>query len=251
MAKELENLICQVSDLRLGFSPRSCLNDRGWSFSLTCGDLIGLIGPNGSGKTTLLRALMGERTLLSGEVKVSGLTCSVQRWTAKEIAHTFSYLPQEQPHEPSQRVDQFLSMAFISTNGLFGSVSRDQIERLEKQIQLFELGKHRTRTLDSLSTGERQRVFLARVLLQPSQIVLLDEPTNHLDPEGLARFWSTLRELKGEKTVVVSTHDIDFVKKMTDTILALKDGNLVFSGETAEFFRGSFIQQLFPSLANS
>jgi|688.fasta_scaffold29719_2 iron complex transport system ATP-binding protein len=250
MAKELKNTICQVTDLRMGFSPRNQFNKEGWSFSINAGDLIALIGPNGSGKTTLLRSLMGESTLLSGRVHVAQESHSVQEWVAREIATHFSYLPQEQPFEPSQRVEGFVSLAYLACNGVLGKITEEQSELLEKQLRLFDLEKQREKTLGSLSTGERQRVFLARVMLQPSKIVLLDEPTNHLDPEALARFWNALSLFKGDKTVVVSTHDIPFAKKMSDGVLALRAGRLLFCGPTLEFFQKGLINELFPSLAN-
>ena len=99
--------------------------------------------------------------------------------------------------------------------------------------------------LGKLSTGERQRLFLARALLQDPALLLLDEPTNHLDPSGVIEFWKRLMARKDGKTIVVSTHDLSFVKSCAHEVIALEKGRVVFVGPKERFLQEGVIEKVF------
>jgi ABC-2 type transport system ATP-binding protein len=211
------------------------LNRAPWNFALAQGSVTALIGSNGSGKTTLLNAIMGNHHRLSGEVFVEKLESPVTKWGTKLFASVFSYLPQEPIYDPYQTVRNHLILALNSEIGLFEKINPDQEARLERILFDFGLSGMQSKALEELSAGERQRVFLARCLLQKSSIVLLDEPTNHLDPNGIEAFWSLLTKNRREKTVLVATHDLSQIEKNCDWVCILSKGDLVFSAEVESY----------------
>lgn len=237
----------RAENLCIGFSKDEPINPDSWDFSIQENSVVALIGPNGSGKTTVLRAVLGENVLLNGGVYVDSFENPVHLWNCREVSKVFSYLPQEPSFDPYQTILNHLQLAFIPELGLLRRGGSAYQERLNQVMGDFGLVKLQKKTLSELSTGERQRVFLARVLLQNSQIVLLDEPTNHLDPEGVEMFWSLLKRNRGEKTVLIATHDLAQIEKNCNQVLALSSGSLLFSGDVNEFRSQSISKKVFPN----
>jgi iron complex transport system ATP-binding protein len=199
------------------------------------GKVTALIGPNGAGKTTLIRALLGEDTLIQGKLTLQG---------------RLSYVPQEHRFPPAIRLRDFLRLAFLREAGHFGKLPPDDHPEIISVLSEFALSRFANQVLERLSTGERQRAFLARAILQSSDILLLDEPTNHLDPGGVQRFWSNLLESRKKRhfEVLVSTHDLFFVKGSCDWVCAMKEGRMIFSGPTKECFDSGVPAEIFGLL---
>lgn len=215
------------------------------NFEVPSGKWIALIGPNGSGKTTLLRAILGERMVRSGDLFLQGLSSTpVHRLTVSQISRLVAFVPQEHFYPSEISVENFLRFAFLGSVGLLGKLppkDSSKITNMLKHLGLTALG---FRPMRQLSTGERQRVFLARALLQNSAMLLLDEPTNHLDPGGIKKFWKALLEISPDNALI-STHDVEFVRKHCHWVIALKMGDLFFCGPKEEYFCSDVNDELF------
>ncbi|MFM8269308.1 MAG: ABC transporter ATP-binding protein [Pseudomonadota bacterium] len=235
-----------INNLVVGYSKQAPVNREAWHINIKSGELIAIIGPNGSGKTSLLRALMGDRTYQSGEIFVWGEKDSVESWSAKKLSRYFSYLPQETFFEPLQETEAYLKLAFLPRLGLFGQMLGDDHSVFENIVTDLSLHKFLKKRLQDLSSGERQKIFLARALLQTGPITLLDEPTNHLDPNIVETTWRLLKRKKGQKTMIVATHDLTQVERHCDQIIVLSKENLVFSGSIAEYQSLGIKQIVFP-----
>lgn len=217
------------------------------SIAFPTGAITALIGRNGAGKTTLLRAILGEKVLLSGEIFLGKEKRNLRLMPPSDFASALAFVPQEHVYPPEMRLFDMLTLAYLPRLGLFGKISKAQKEEIGNMIASFSLESHALRPLRKLSTGERQRAFLARALLQHPRLLLLDEPTNHLDPAAVATFWEILLKKRTELAfdVLVSTHDLAFVKRHCDWICALSTGRVVYTGQAARFWGSSKLGELF------
>jgi len=195
---------------------------------------IGVLGANGAGKSTLLRIMAGVDRDFAGEAFPAEGT-------------RIGYLPQEPQLDPRQNVLQHVEEAVAAPRAIvqryeelsadWSDENADELGRLQDQIDaqnLWELDRTVERAMDALrlppgeadvatlSGGERRRVALCRLLLQPNDMLLLDEPTNHLDAESVAWLEQFLKEFKG--TVVAVTHDRYFLDNVAGWILELDRG---------------------------
>jgi len=195
---------------------------------------IGVLGANGAGKSTLLRIMAGVDKDFAGEAFPAEGT-------------RIGYLPQEPQLDPKKNVLQHVEEAVAAQRAIvqryeelsadWSDENADELGRLQDQIDaqnLWELGRTVERAMDALrlppgeadvatlSGGERRRVALCRLLLQPNDMLLLDEPTNHLDAESVAWLEQFLKEFKG--TVVAVTHDRYFLDNVAGWILELDRG---------------------------
>jgi iron complex transport system ATP-binding protein len=233
--------------IKLAPSTKNILTSTPFSFTLTSQKLVALVGPNGSGKTTFLKALLGEPVLKSGALYLMDHSSPVKDFSAKEISNIFAFVPQEHLFPFSHKLDDFLRLSFLGGAGLFGKIPAENSPEILEVLQNFRLTQFAKRSLGSLSSGERQRAFLARALLQRPALLLLDEPTNHLDPGGVKQFWQVLvSEIRSRQLrVLLSTHDLSFVKAHCDWVIALKEGDLAFFGSKDDFFGGTLSESLF------
>ncbi len=193
-----------VNQLHIGFRGPPLLDDV--SFQIEPGQRIGLLGRNGAGKTTLLRILCGDVAPDSGEVTFAPGT-------------KVSWLPQEVPLEFSGRVID------VVTSGSHGVEPEDawQVENRARHL-LASMELAAEVPVESLSSGMKRRVLLARALVSDPDVLLLDEPTNHLDVETIT--W--LEEFLGRfrATLVFVTHDRRFLQTLATRILEIDRGRL-------------------------
>lgn len=235
----------EAKEVILGHSKKHPISAKPISFKIPNGVITAVLGPNGTGKSTLINAFINSGTLISGNISYLGHNLS--RIDAKELSHLVSILPQENPFALDLRVKNFLELAFLPRVGLFKSLPSIDSEEFSPIVKLLELRPLFYKLLKNLSSGERQRVSLARTLLQQSKLLLLDEPTNHLDPRATSEFWKTLvtYQAQSQIDVLVSSHDLAWIEKECHWILALKKGDLIFSGSKDDFFRENLSDQLY------
>ena len=195
----------------LGVEGRTLISD--FSATIQRGDVVGFVGPNGSGKSTFLRALMGERELSTGELRIGG---SVEA----------SYYRQDMAQVPMDRT-------------LYDVISdlRPQWERRMVQGHLARFGfsgDEAQRRADTLSGGERARVALAMMVLGRANFLLLDEPTNHLDIESVEALEDALAEYEG--TILLVSHDRAMLEALTSRVWILHERHVTdFPGSFTEW----------------
>lgn len=234
--------LLKAENLQIGF--KRPLNATPWSFELAAGETIALVGPNGAGKTSLLLSLLGYLPLINGQITL-GDSRPLQSLKPSEWPAWFSLLPQEQPFRAAQTVEEHLQLAFAPRLKIWESPTGEMQNEILDRLRRLGIESVRYRKLGELSSGERQRIFLARTLLQKSKITFLDEPTNHLDPGGTKRFWETLVAERTNGTTLISTHDLDFVRSGCSRVIALAHGQLVFNGMPDQFFCGKYSDSIF------
>ncbi|MCX7821281.1 MAG: ATP-binding cassette domain-containing protein [Brevinematales bacterium] len=182
------------------------------SFHIHENEFVSLIGPNGAGKTTILKLILGLLLPDGGEIKIFGN--SPFRFTT-----LIGYVPQNLSSESSLpiTVEEIIEMGLLNGFDLFKK-SRYR-EKLEKSLELMEIKNLKKRQYNELSGGEKRRVLLARALVSEPKILILDEPTTNMDGESEDKLFHILENLKRSTTIIVVTHDTEFVSELTDVVL--------------------------------
>ena len=217
-----------ASGLTHGYGSTPVLADL--SFKIPDRSFFIIIGPNGSGKTTTMKLISGTETLQSGDLKILGRP--INQYSRKKLARTIAYVPQLVLEDLPFTVMEVVLMGRSPHLGLLG-LDREKDRDIAKQALLFTGVSHLAeRRLDSISGGERQRVFIARAICQEPGLILLDEPTAALDLANQVRIMDLMEQLREEKgvTVVMVSHDINLAAMYGDHLLLLKEGRIVSEG---------------------
>lgn len=190
------------------------------SFEVKKGEVVGFLGPNGAGKTTTMRIITGFMGPSSGEAFVNDLDVFQEPLRVKE---QIGYLPETPPLYMDMRVDEYLR--FVAQLKLVpkGKVSA----QVESVVEKTGLGEVRKRLIGHLSKGFRQRVGIAQALVSDPVVLVLDEPTVGLDPRQVAEVRNLIRSLKGEHTIILSTHILPEVQATCERIIIINKGRIV------------------------
>jgi ABC-2 type transport system ATP-binding protein len=208
------------------FGPRPPVLD-GVSLSAGTG-VTAVVGPNGAGKTTLLRILATTLTPSSGQLTLLGH--DPRRLEERtRIRRQLGYLPQEPALYRSFTVFAFLDYIALLKELTDRRVRHAEIWRVLEAVDLTHVA---TRKIRTLSAGMRQRVGLAQALLGDPALLVLDEPTDALDPDQRLGCRNLLAQLAQDRTIVLSTHQIDDAAALADTTVVLDRGRVRFAGPT-------------------
>ncbi len=203
------------------------------NFVADTGQFVLLLGPNGSGKTTLFRHFSGSLHATSGRVLVNGREVGKGdlTWLYRALGFVF-----QDPNDQLFAATVGEDVAFGPRN--LGLPSAEVEARVKHCLEMVGLPGLERRPIHALSFGQKRRVSLAGVLALRPEIVVLDEPTAGLDPMGASRMMDLLYRLNRQHgvTVVMATHDIDFVPRYADLVYVLRRGHVVASGTPAEVF---------------
>ena len=199
------------------------------SLQLERGKLAVLLGKNGSGKSTLMKCLLSLNKGYEGEILLDGK--NIKEIKSKEAAKLISYLPQDIPHSSLTVYDTLLlgRLPYLS----YRNREKKKDDYLDPIIQELHLENIVNKASDELSGGERQKVMIAKALVQECKLLVLDEPTSSLDIENQTLLLKLLKRLVREKniSVLLSIHDINLALRFADEFFLMKDGNMIYKGE--------------------
>jgi ABC-2 type transport system ATP-binding protein len=191
------------------------------------GSIFGLLGPNGAGKTTTIRILTGLARPTAGSASVVGIAVDLDQ---PELRRRLGYLDQD-PRFYSWMKGRELLELVGRLHGLAGSELRGRVAEMLERTGLTAAAERR---IGGYSGGMRQRLGIAQALLHGPQLLFLDEPVSSLDPEGRRDLLALIADLRGEATVVFSTHVLSDVERICDRIAILDRGRLVTEGPLEE-----------------
>jgi ABC-2 type transport system ATP-binding protein len=193
------------------------------------GEVLGLLGHNGAGKTTTVRLVAGLLTPTAGRVSVDGLDPCADGAT---VRRRLGVLPADAAVD--DRLTARDNLRFAAD--LF-AIPRDGLEaRIDALLERFDLGDRADERAGGFSTGMRQRLSLARVLLHDPDVLLLDEPTASLDPVAARQVRDLIAGMgaRGDRTVVLCTHDLAEAQRLCDRVVILEHGRVLAQGSPAE-----------------
>ncbi len=190
------------------------------------GEFLGIIGPNGGGKTTLLKLLLGFFQPDHGLIQIFGKS-------TKEGQSLMGYVPQNFAFDktfPLTVLDLVLQ-GLLRDLPWYGKFRKKEIERAKEALNLVGLAGFEGKNYGSLSGGQAQRALVARALVSNPKILILDEPTANVDAHAEAKIYELLRNLKGDMTILMVTHDLTAVVNEVDRVYCVQKQGIPLTQE--------------------
>jgi len=215
------------------------------SLAVTRGDLVGVIGPNGSGKTTLLKILGGMLRPTSGTVVLGDSPLSA--WSRRDVARRIAFVPQETHSSFDFSVLDVVLMGRFPHLGAFALEGPEDLAIAREALQATGTSMFETRSFNTLSGGEKQRVVIASALAQRAELLLLDEPTASLDVGHQLEVAALLTRLNCEQsvTMVLTTHDLNFAASLCRHLMLVRGGHVIASGPTDQVLTAGAVRALY------
>ncbi len=235
--------IIKTHDLSFAYNGREVLH--GVTLNIEEGEYVSVIGPNGAGKSTLLKCL--NRIVLAEDGSVEIGQRPLAMYSQKELGQSIGYVPQIREHSFTFSVYEFVMM------GRYPYLKAFEPERVEDRrivrevLELAGLSEIEDRRINTLSGGERQKVYLAASLAQQPRILLLDEPTTHLDPKHQVEIQRIICNLsrRYRMTVLHVTHDFNHIMTWSHKVIALKGGKVFGCGTPQDILTSANMDRIF------
>ncbi len=236
-----EIMIC-ADELSVGYKSPLIKNI---CFTVHAGEIMTLIGPNGSGKSTILKTLSGHLKKHGGAVFLNDR--ELDSMDQKEKAKKLSVLLTQRIHSDMMTCREVVETGRYPYTGYFGVLSDTDRKAVKDAMKTVEIEDLSETDFYSVSDGQRQRVMLARAICQEPEILILDEPTSYLDIYHKIKFLEILRKLAKSDgiAVILSMHELDLAKIISDHTLCVKNGEIVSSGKPKDIFKDDVICSLF------
>jgi iron complex transport system ATP-binding protein len=203
----------------------------GISLDAQGGQIVSLVGPNGAGKTTLLKCINRLLPLKEGTVQLDGQDLS--ELSRAELAKRTAYVPQAAVS--NFPITVFDTVLLGRRPYLNWKPQQHDLDLVMDIIERMDLSGLAMRDLGELSGGERQKVLVAKAMVQEPRLLLFDEPTSYLDLKYQLKIMQFIRDLIDEKQIcaLITTHDLNLALQFSDRLVALKDGKIAAEGSTA------------------
>ena len=223
----------QLTDITKNYGTQKALDKV--TLTIEKGQITGLLGSNGAGKSTLMKIITGAILPSSGTAQVNGVDVVA---SPLQVQQSLGYLPEHNPQYLELFVREYLE--YVAQMYKVGK------ERIPKVIEQTVLGPEQHKKIGALSKGYRQRVGLAAALIPDPQVLILDEPTTGLDPAQLIEIRALLKNIAANKTVLFSTHIMQEVVELCDTVVFLQSGKIKRQCDRAEIEKGpAHLESLF------
>ena len=239
-------MFIKIKNLKKFYNNYPAVNDL--NFSINKNKTIGLLGPNGCGKTTTIGMLLGLVTPSSGEILIEDK--NLNSFKRDEILNRFNFASPYVELPKKLTVKQNLEIY----GRLYGIKNlKDRIEEISLDLDIKSFFGRKT---GELSSGQKNRVSLAKSLINRPEILLLDEPTASLDPDigDFVRSYIQDYKLKNKVTILLASHNMGEVERLCDSVLMMKEGRLIDSGTCEELIKKhgrNNLEETFLKLARS
>ena len=235
---------CAIEIADFSFSVGKARILKGISLDVGSGEYLSIIGPNGAGKTTLLKCL--NRILTGGEGAILIRGKPLHDYSQIELAKLVGYVPQADGRSLPVTAHELVMMGRYPYLSPFSSITPEDETAVDEALERTGMTGFSDRLYNTLSGGERQKIFIAAALAQEAAIMLLDEPTTFLDPHHRADIFGILRDINRTGVTILSvTHDINSAVLFSERILALKDGTTSYCGSADGVMDNRVLRELF------
>mgnify|MGYP000983967210 CR=1 FL=1 len=208
----------EVKNLVKRFGNHTAVDDL--SFTVDKGQILGFLGPNGAGKSTTMNIITGYISATEGTVTVNGVDVFEE---PEEVKKMIGYLPEFPPLYPDLTVLEYLNFV-ADIKKVKRSLRKQMVEEVMEATKITDM---RNRLIKHLSKGYKQRVGLAQAIMGYPELIILDEPTVGLDPKQIIEIRELIRELSKNHTVILSSHIMQEVSAVCDSVMIIDKGKLI------------------------
>lgn len=240
--------ILKTNDLTIGYRSKKQVTTiaKNLNINVSAGKLICLLGKNGIGKSTLLRTLTNVQPPLNGVVKIADKL--LHKIDSLELSKLLSLVLTERLPDSNLTVFELVALGRQPYTNWVGKLTANDLLLVNKALDQTNTRHLASKNYYKLSDGQLQKVLIARALAQDTSLIVLDEPTAHLDLHHTIETFTLLKELaqKFNKTILVSTHEINLALQLADTLWLMTPGGFI-SGNTQSLLDKQKIPELFDS----
>ncbi|MDR1663101.1 MAG: ABC transporter ATP-binding protein [Endomicrobium sp.] len=233
----------QIKNIYAGYFDREVLKNI--SFDVKQKDFFGIIGKNGAGKSTLLKIFSNLLKSYKGDIFIDNK--NLASFKSRELAKRLSFLPQHSDMSLPFSVFEFIMFARFPYMNMFKFPSKNDYKAVEKAIDFLDISNLSERKVIELSGGEKQKVLIAQVLAQETDIIVFDEPTSHLDigsQNNILKLFVNLNE-KHNKTIILTLHDLNAAGEFCNKLLLLENGFVCRCGTPKEVLNYKDIERVY------
>lgn len=233
----------QLDHVSAGYGSRLVVEDI--SLDLNPGQVLTLLGPNGSGKSTLLRTIAALHPMSGGQILVDGIPA--KELTRRQLAQKITYMPQSRatPNITARKMVLHGRFPYLSYPRRYRKEDYDAARRAMERADALELADS---PVQSLSGGQRQKVYLAMAMAQETQTILMDEPTTYLDIQHQLNLMTVSQQLARQGTAVVLVlHDLCLALRFSDRCVLLQEGRVVQQGTPEKVFQSGALDEVFQA----
>ena len=234
--------ILKSENLAIGYSKKLIDDIR---LNVKPGEVMTLIGPNGSGKSTLLKTLTGQLSPKGGVIYIGDK--GLDDLSVKDVARKMSMVMTERIRPELMTCREIVEAGRYPYTGYMGILSETDKKAVNEAMNLTNTSELADIDFTTLSDGQRQRVLLAKAICQEPEILILDEPTSYLDIRYKVEILKQIKAFAKESNVAVimSIHELEIAMRISDTVVALGDGQVLGIGTPEEIFKENFIRRLY------
>lgn len=237
------NYYFRTEKLTVGYDDKPVVENI--EISIKKGQILSLIGPNGSGKSTILKSITKQLKMLSG-VAIIGEN-SIEDINPKELSQLAAVVLTERPKPELMTCGDVVAVGRYPYTGMLGILSPKDKEKINEALYLVGAWELRDKNFSQISDGQLQRIMLARAICQEPEIIVLDEPTSFLDIRFAIEILDILRRMADERgvTVIMSLHELNYAKRVSDLVMCIKEGRVLYFDAPEVVFKKNIISHLY------
>ena len=247
MEKQIRTRSIHLENLIVGYSGKNQVNRVAGPITadLFSGELTCLLGANGIGKSTLLRTLAAFQEKLGGEIFIEDK--EIGHYKKRELASVISVVLTEKCEIRNMTVREVTGLGRSPYTGFWGTLSADDLQQVDRALELVGIPHLAARMIHTLSDGERQKVMIARALVQNTPVVFLDEPTSFLDFPSKVEMMQLLHRLSRltQKTIFLSTHDMELALQLADKVWLMDKKHGLVTGTPEDLALNGSLEHFF------
>jgi len=235
--------ILNAQNLTIGYGKKTIQSDL--NISLYAGEVVCLLGQNGVGKTTLLQTLAGLNPMIEGSIQIKNR--QLEAYSGHELAKTLGIVTTEKINAAGLTVLEVLMSGRYPYQQWLSSPNEADFDAINRAVSLTKINYIIDSKLTELSDGQRQKVMIARALVQDSDIILLDEPTAHLDLNNRIEIIRLLRVIssKEKKALLISTHEVNLAIQFADRLWLMDFGKPLIQGTPNDLLNSGELKKIF------
>lgn len=232
-----------TEQMRTGYG--KCEIVKNINLRLKRGEIMTLIGPNGVGKSTILKSFSRQLSLLGGACRLD--LKALDAYTNKELAKKMAIVLTDRVQGEYFTCEDVVCSGRYPYTGHFGTLSVKDRDKVYESLALVNMSDYAKQAFMQLSDGQKQRILLAKAICQEPEILILDEPASFLDIRYKLELVQMLKYLAKEKNmaILMALHEIDLAKRISDTVVCIKDGCIDRYGPPEEIYTSEYIAGLY------